>query len=243
MKENEEYQRLEDYLMGRLDQSAHQEMEEILGKDKGLKEEAEQLRMIMQGISRSGRGELKNRLQELEKSFEENNNTRSISWWSYGIAASVVLLLAGSILFFLADSGQDLNTWYEPYPVLDQSIMRSGDQPLDDLQDALQLYETGKYISAAESLQKLQVEEEMEEYVRFYLASSWQAGLKTEKAIPIYREIAENGKIFSIQAQWYLSLCYIQLGKTEEAKQTLQELSSGSSSYAKKANDLLESLP
>ncbi|MCC5930411.1 MAG: hypothetical protein JJU28_14280 [Cyclobacteriaceae bacterium] len=243
MKENEEYQRLEDYLMGRLDTEEHRQMEEMLQEDQRLAREAEQLQVLFQGISMSGRRELKSRLQSIEKTCEKKDVVKIISWRTYGIAATIVLLLAGGLLFLFYNNEPDLNVWYQPYPVLDQAIMRSGANEPDALQDALQMYETGNYLMAAESLQKLQVDEEKKEIVQFYLASAWQAGHEAEKALPLYKEITENGKIFRHQAQWYLSLCYIQLGKTGEAENELKKLSSGTSSYASKAAELLESLP
>jgi hypothetical protein len=243
MNKNEEYQRLEDYLMGRLDPDAHRRMEKVLKENSQLAGEAEQLHILLQGISMSGRLDLKSRLKGIEKSFEAKGKNKTISWWTYGIAASLIMLLAGSILFLFYNSGPDINAWYEPYPVLDQAIFRSGKDTNNDFQDALQKYETGEYIMAAEALQKLKVEADKIEIVQFYLASALQAGHKAEKAMPIYKEIADNGKIFRHQAQWYLSLCYIQMGKPGEAKHELQKLSAGNSSYARKAADLLDSLP
>jgi TolA-binding protein len=111
------------------------------------------------------------------------------------------------------------------------------------LQEAIHLYEAGVYEEAFQKAEKFLKKFPKDEEGLFYSGVS-ALSLKKEKVAAERLEdcLATGAQQWKEEASWYLSLCYVKLGKPQDAKPLLQFLARGTSIHAGEAKKMLESI-
>ena len=127
----------------------------------------------------------------------------------------------------------------EAYPnVIDPGTRDVGTQSIE----ALKLYDEGDYEAAIVSFDDyLHVNpDDME--ARFYYGISAMMSERPQIAEKELLTVAKGDSRLKNQARWYLSLNFIKEEKIDEARENLQLLIEGDSSYGKKAKELMRKL-
>jgi len=164
---------------------------------------------------------LKTHLQSLEK------GNSSINYKKWLIAASIVLLVGFSSLWFL-NSDTSINSQelyaqnFEPYRNVIKPIVR-GESNNDIESKAFAAYETKNYDKALILFDKM-LAESNNEITRFYKANVLLQLDKTEEAITVFEQNTNLESEWKTKNSWYLALAYLKADDMENAKKQLQTL-------------------
>jgi|GEM_PF-3317441 len=111
------------------------------------------------------------------------------------------------------------------------------------LQEAIHLYEAGVYEEAFKQAEKFLKKFPKDPEGLFYSGVS-ALSLKKEKVAAERLEdcLATGAQQWKEEASWYLSLCYVKLGRSSDARPLLEFLAWGSSEHAVEAKKMLESI-
>ncbi len=231
---------IEAYLENNLSPQAKLDFEEQLAANEALKAEVEKHRMLKEvvadGESMAFREKLRSAEQEYTKSIPKERSKPV--WLSWKIAAGIAALI-GLGLFFLFSTNTSKDALFEqyfrPYPAED--VVRG--EKSNPVQEAISYYAKGDFTKAIPELKKIIAtfpQSKMQE--RLYLGSAYLATDQLEKAIAVFRELA-NTPTLNEQAKWYLALGHLKLGELETAKALLQELVVYDGIYKTDAQQLL----
>jgi hypothetical protein len=218
-----------------------------LGSEPELKSFFDQERLLINTIRfKAAQNDLRF-LKDLETSLTLSSRSHiRKNWYYYAAAACITILVAAG--FFAPSSvqtSQDLYaSYFEPYPNVFEPTMRgSGSlirRPALNLRaEAFQAYEEGNYEKAAGLFSAL-LQEKKEPGILLLLGNTNLALNKTTEAKQNFNDLINNFDDLDIQAKWFLSLCFLKEGNTQQARQLLEELGSTEISYAKKAKELLK---
>jgi tetratricopeptide (TPR) repeat protein len=164
MIEDAQMQEIEDFLANRLPAPESARFREIVAHDVFLAREVDLFRDLVEGVSRQGRGEIKDRLQQLEatlRAAEEPSpslpgpaKARPLPWWSEVAAAFLIGVCAYAWLSRTFHPEKRFAQFYEPYPYVPapagRGAVAQGEKAL-----AFGLYESGQYAAALSQLQFL----------------------------------------------------------------------------------------
>ncbi|MEO1052700.1 MAG: tetratricopeptide repeat protein [Bacteroidota bacterium] len=240
----------EGYIEGSLTENERSDFEKRLMEEKELQELLNDMKTLTVGIAYAGRESARQKIAELEASFqEENEETKVIPIWQnrkfFAAAAVVAILLVSTFTIFNLNQSPSsealFQTYYEPYMILSGSGTRNTDSEsaANDQDKALIAYEQQKYEEAIAILEPIQQDNEIN---KFYLSSAYLASGQAEKAIDGFQGVISSGGEYTRQAQWYLALSYVKLGDVEEAKSALSVIIESGSAYSKKAKALFVQL-
>ena len=239
---------MENYVMGRLDETAVHDFEQRLQNEPKLQEGFNEYKLLVAGIKFSGRHQLQNRLKAIEREFSEKpaetKTVRLIHRKFYYIAASLAAIVVSAVLIFQLQgpSPQQLaQSYFSPYPTTIGAATRSMNQPSSALSDAMNNFEAGNYDKSIELLKALPPGKNTY-IIKFYLANAYQAKGSFPEAEKIYSALQQQDGELQTQVSWYLSLCYLEQKKTDLARNELQRLKEGNSSYKLKATQLLDKI-
>jgi tetratricopeptide (TPR) repeat protein len=169
--------------------------------------------------------------------------SRTSKWVYYAAAASVTLLIVVGLFVFNADA-PDPNKLYaeyfSPYINVFEPTVRGQATPTNRGL-AFQKYDEGEYAQAADLFSEL-VEESAEPGMLMLLGNSYLAIGQTQKAIPVFDDLAKKSSDLRFSAKWYLSLCHLAAGDQQKATQILQWLAATDNAYQTKAHHILERL-
>ena len=162
------------------------------------------------------------------------------------VAACLALIIIAGILFYkLRDieyTGDELFSMYHQ-PYISDINIRSDTYRVDELGNAIMLYDKGSYNTAYDSFMHM-VNADNENYMaRFYLGLTCMELNKFDAAIEQFRYVLENCKSPVIyHSQWYLTLCYLKNNNKEEARALLEIIISANTYYRIKAEGLLKKI-
>ncbi|WP_276374384.1 tetratricopeptide repeat protein [Chryseolinea sp. H1M3-3] len=160
-------------------------------------------------------------------------------WYYYAAAAVVTILLSVTFLLPTQKSSDELFAeYFTTYPNFVEPTTR-GSNEATNRAEAFQAYEQKDYQKAAALFTKM-LNENRESGVLLLLGNSNLMLGKTKEAKENFVTLIEEFDELDIQAKWYLSLCYLKSGDTENARKILKELGETEVSYASKAKELLE---
>lgn len=257
MTTEEKYERIEQYLSGKLDGEALVDFEQQLKNDVDLQNELNLHREIEENL----KGEKIHQLRDVLKSVDQQwqapqtesqpTKVQPINRLKYirGIglmAASFLLLLFAYQTYFSAEQASKPNLFsanFEPY-----KMILSERSELDDstnvvvLNRAITAYRNQGYASAATTFQSLQNQYPKIVAYHFYKGLSLLANEETTAAIEAFEQILKTPKhFFTEQSEWYLALAYLQKGEESIAKTQLQKIKKGAFQY-KRAQAILKAL-
>ena len=244
-----DYELIDTYLLGRLDEAGRKTFGQRQ-KDAAFQKELTWRKEMQLVFKKSGRQDLKNRLQALEqettKSIDDPKQESTFflkliskRWMS--IAAGILFMVIGFWLWNTQINTSDtlFAQYYEPYPNIVAPIIKSSTE-VTDYDAAFQLYEQQQYESAIQLFKKVPLDEATE----FYQALSFLGQENYSQAIARLSLIAKSeDAAFQRPAQWYAALAYLQLNQSSEAKILLIQISNiDNHRFQSKAKRLLEAL-
>jgi len=163
--------------------------------------------------------------------------TRNI--WKYA-AAILILLLPG--LYFLTERPNNdalYATYFSPYK--DVITVRGSIE--NSWNAVMEHYNKGDYEEAKDLMNNLDSTEKAEPLFQLYLGITQLGTNQVSEAQRTFSLLVANKEnLYLEHARWYLSLTYLRLGDTDEAKVVLRNLSDSSTFYEEKAQQLLSAI-
>ncbi len=249
MNEDARMQEIEDFLANRIPIGDGIHFQDQVLSDPSLALEVDFFRDMVEGISRQGRSELKERLQKLEATLRAAEvadmpglapaQARQMVW--LGEMAAVFLI---GICAYAWVSRTPLNEklfarFYEPYPNVVASVAR-GAAAQGEKAAVLQLYENSQYQEALVRLRNMLRGNVLDADLLFYAGlTSIQLQEYAQAQAYLQQALRLPAHALTQQATWYLSLVHVKRGQTEQAMPLLKGLAAGDGFYGEKARALL----
>ena len=159
------------------------------------------------------------------------------------VAATVVLIIACTIIFrlFTSQSSPEeiYEAYYAPYPI---ETFRSAPAEKNLIAEAANDYNDGDYQRSINLFKEI-LAQEADEKTLFYLGNAYLSANMAQEAINTYKTYLQTYKEFANEAKWYLGLSYIKVRKDSEAKQLFQELATNQNpenDYQDEAKEILK---
>lgn len=233
--------RIESYLLGKMPKEELELFEKDLVKDKDLQMETERMRKILRGIELGFNRELKSKLQKEEGSISSRSRAVKTLIYISGIAAGIALL--GLIYYFApwqsSDPTRIAASFYEPYPNIVQPLSRSEEA----VNPAFSFYESGQYAEALDGFEKILSSDPFNDAALFYGGIASLEMKRPEKAVVYLGKLIEKQEnTFIRPAIWYASIAYLYLGDKENARVYLEMLQGEIDKYARNSEKILRRL-
>lgn len=217
-----DHQLIDKFLRGQLDATEQKLFNEKQG-DVDFQKELTWRSNSLAVIKKSGRQDLKKKLQLLDKKMEAEKSTAPQSGKVVHINRSIWLSIAATFLILMgmfwwwnmqATNSEDIFAQnFEPYPNVVAPIVKSDAQELTEAELAFQTYEKKNYSQAIPLLEKINTPEG-----KFYLGLTHLAQGNTSNAIAILKPISEQSSHRFYQAsQWYLALAFFKNKEVDKA--------------------------
>lgn len=129
---------------------------------------------------------------------------------------------------------------FRPYPNVFEPTVRSQASSTDRA-EAFKQYEKGDYSRAARLFRGL-LQQENNDGILLLLGNCNLALGNTNEAVSNFTQLRAQSPELAIQANWFLSMAYLQKDDTEAALPLLRELSTTGGSYAEKAQEMVRKL-
>ncbi|MHC1708731.1 MAG: tetratricopeptide repeat protein [Bacteroidales bacterium] len=234
---------LENYLDGKLTADEMKAFEAIMSKDEVLYREYKLHQDMSKALLNDKADDFRKLLDNAHQRYEKKD--RRPLW--YKMAAAVIVFLAvGGIVLLLTNRSsptRDLaDKYYQTYQPLNG--VRS-DNPDQDkiLSAAFQAYDNGDFHSSARDFEALLQLNPANNQVRFYLAVTYMEDNKGTKAIRLLQEIIDSRDVYYLsQSEWYLGICYLWLGRKDEAMLPFERLAKKKGYYQQQALKVLEEI-
>ena len=237
---------VERYFDRQLSESEAVEFQHRVRIDMSFKALVDQERLLIQQIRQTGLQKDLNYLKTLEKNLSNPNST---SWqfprlvWHYSAAAAIVaiMVVVGIWVYSPRQTSEELFTaYFKPYAnIFEPTVRSSQTTPSTQRVEAFQAYEQGDYQKAARLFTALN-KEKPEPGILLLLGNSNLILGNLKEAENNFITLRKDFDELDLQAQWYLSLCYLKSGDTKRARAILNELGGTEVTYAEKAKELLK---
>ena len=255
MNPDDQQDRIDDYLSGRL--ADPESFERELAINPQLQSDMEATRLALDAIHFGETQRLKDRLRQLdagrttatappkEAKVVSIDRKRNRSWLPLAAAASVLLLVAA--FFLLRPSADDpavlAMASFEPYPNIALPITKGG-SPEADRATAYIAYEQQDYAAAEAAFRAYDSAPAEADADRFYLAQSLLAQENFTEAAPLFESLAAQAD-FNLheESAYYGALARLGLGERERSVRVLEGITADANhpNYSE-AVDLLEAL-
>ena len=152
------------------------------------------------------------------------------------IAASIALV--ATVGYFIFGGGQIsteelYNQYYEAYPNIVDPVNRSS----EGVNSPYQLYEQGNLDEALDYFSVMS----LSDTTLFYKGQVHMSLGNYEKSVTAYKRL-DSTSTFYASSQWYLALAHLKLGEKKKAQDVLKHVIDEGSTYAIRAQELLDSL-
>lgn len=238
---------IEDFIDGVLDGELLEEFNLELKDNTDLLAEVELRKQINKSLSENDIVNLRNELIAVKEAAEvkkvkmliPESKVGQLKFWRSSVAILVVLLgLAG----VLRNSFLSVDKMYDNYfETPSWSPERSVSNEVTLLQQAIIPYLNENYTEAVEILnQATNIDNPV---IDFYKAASLQKLTNYEEAISGYTKVIQhNDNLYTEEAEWYRSLCYLKLENHENAKLELLAVVNRKGYFENDANAILRRL-
>ncbi len=216
------------YFESELNQEEMKEFRYLVDHDAEFKKDVgfrENLKTAITGVERK---KLKNYLRGLDDEDFGQPRTRTMSYYLYGVAAAVILLVAVAYLFNLNKDQtstylrEDILALYEPYPNVITPNLRDNPGEIDQQKAAFIAYERGDYQMADSLFTRLLP---TGDHIRFYKGiAKFELSEYDSAAVLFEQYIKSDNPQFFDQSLWYLSLSNLLRGELDAAKENLSLL-------------------
>ena len=172
----------------------------------------------------------------------DNKNKRKFIYRISAAAAVLIVALGFWSLFSLKPTSAELFAeYYKPYSIIDGQT-RSGIQADEKFVEIARLYKNEQYNDVGSKLEVLLKEGSSSPKILLIYGITLIEQDKYEKAISTFNVILKQSGEFSIEAKWYLALCYLKMNDKSNADKLLTELSKTPGLYKTMAENLLDEL-
>ena len=243
---------IEDYIDDELQGELREEFLAELNENTDLKPEVNMRSDVNQAIGGKDilllRDKLKSARESAEnteiKSIVPNNTVKLLAAWKR-VAVVIILLLGIAGLYNIGFNSTD-KMYHSYYESPSWSPERSSAHNNHNyIKEANIYYQQGDYERALPiyDLGLKNVNEKEKFVFHFYKGASLQNMQLFEEAIPEYNRVIEQGDNYFIEeAEWYKSLCYLELGDRKMARQNLEAVVEKNGYYKKDAKSILRYL-
>lgn len=220
-----------------------QQIEKEIREDKQLQAEFEEHKFMVEGIRQASRKKLLESLRAWDTEVAAHSTQKvffsSPTWYYAAASIAVIFVVAYTLTTFLtSDTDRLIAEYYQPYLPVSELTRGDGVNGRADLFDA---YQKGDYQKVIE-IYKPTGNAGDQVMTDFLYANACQAREMFAEAMPVFGKIASSDHPLAPAASWYLAICHISQGHTEEGIAIFRELSTTKSSYAVKARSLVEDL-
>ncbi|MCE7996063.1 MAG: hypothetical protein HEP71_29055 [Roseivirga sp.] len=251
MAEENDIALIESYLQGELDAERSNEVEQRLAQNTDFRLLFEDIKTMTEGMGKLKHKSLLERIDKLETGLENpltsKKETKVVYWTIQRIAAAFIgLAVIATVSWFALSRGSqvDKSTLYAEYFTAYENVIvprvRS-DEDVTLLVRTFRAYDDGDYTTAVELFDELLIEDQRV-FVRFYGAIAYMENGNTAKTLDLLKGVINEHGDFETQATWYLALNYIKREDYDNAKSLLEELAGSSTTYQKKAQELLKKM-
>jgi tetratricopeptide (TPR) repeat protein len=169
-----------------------------------------------------------------------NKQTKRKLFFRISAVAAIIILALGFWSIFGSNPTTDdlFAEYYKPYDVIDGQT-RSYKQTNDKFIEIARLYENGQYNDAAQQLDEMIAKDNNSPKILLIYGITQIEQHKYQNAISSFNEIIKDDGEFSIEAKWYVALCYLKVKDTKKAKALMMELSKTPGFYMAKAQKIL----
>jgi tetratricopeptide (TPR) repeat protein len=218
----EEWERLEQYLLGEMPPGEREAFDEKLSNDPELQAQLSAVRRLLQGVAEAV---LHNKLQAFHEGIPENIpriGRRSSPLRTWLIAASILVVAGAAGWFLLVGSSRHdklFAAYFKPDPGLITAMSATDNYAFEK---AMIDYKKGDYAAAIEAWDSLQKKAPANDTLRYFLGVAHLANKRPAEAIPYLEKAAATPGFFRADARWYLALALLKEGKKESALQQLE---------------------
>jgi tetratricopeptide (TPR) repeat protein len=231
---------LDSYLDGKLTVEQMKLFEAAMANDEKLYLEYKLHQDMSRALLNDEADDFRKMLEKAHQRYEKKDRRPLI----YKMAAAVFVFLAvGGIVLLLSHKTsptRDLaDKYYQTYQPLNG--VRSAD-PLQDkiLSTAFQAYDKGDFKTSAMNFETLLKMNPVNNQVRFYLAVSYMENKKETDAVALFQDIIDSRDVYYLsQSEWYLGICYLWLGRKDEAVLPFERLAKKKGFYQQQAQKIL----
>lgn len=225
------------YLLNEVSDEERTNFESKLVADKNFKSEFEAFKLLQQDMADSEVITFKDQLEQWDKKISErpqNKTTRIIPLKLIGLAASILLIIVISVLYFIDTPNHQalVATNFEPY---DNILTVRGEK--EDLDEGMMYYESGDYKTAITLFENYPENTN----AQFYKGEAHLAVNEYDAAINSFELVITAHSIFNEIAEYHLALAYIGREDINVAKAHLKAIAADSDFYSK-AQSLLDEL-
>jgi tetratricopeptide (TPR) repeat protein len=219
--------------------SIHQRLE----KDSDFKALFNREKTLLRGIRFAGLQRDLAKLKEIEANVirpETENRGRRFSFFYLKIAAAVtiVVVVVKLLMPVEEDTEKLFQTYFKPYPNAFEPTLR-GTNDMTERAETFLAYEQGNYEAALAGFNEI-LRNGNEPGVLLLAGNTNLMLGNIQEAKNNFLVLIKNYDELDTQAKWFLSLCYLKEGDTDQAKIMWEELGGTEISYEKKAKELLK---
>lgn len=228
----EQYDKIEAYLEGRLKKAEKEAFEKEIAGDPALKEAVQLEEDLQKYLPGGAELDFRQNLEKVNKNWKSQAKGRTISMRWISIAAGF-LLIFGFLFWKTLFAPGPLNNeeifaaHFEPYQMVLNT--RSGTTLEGDnqllLNEALEAYADKNFSKAATSFENLALADIDNELYQLYSSLSHLAAGHADTAIEMLEVLQSNSSpSLREQIQWYLGLAYLKNDQKEDAIRTLRAI-------------------
>jgi len=246
MMNEKDFDRLENYLDGELNENEILDLEKDLMDDLDLEMELNLHNEINDAIMEEDVMELRSKLEAIDiPTPKEKRKVRFQGKWRIAAASLILFIGMAGIYSMLGNktySNEEIfNSYYKPYGIV--SNTRSATDTDKVLEQALQSYEAKNYRAALSLFQTILDKDSTNLTSNFYSGISNIQVQEYPKANKNFiRVLKHKNNLFIEQSEWYLGICYLMTNEREKAKETYSAIAKGNSFYRTKAKEILNKL-
>lgn len=233
------FEQIEGYLKGTLPDIEKKNFEEELLRNPELRSEVEKHRELQVVFKETDTVDFRKKVRDAQhKVLEKQEKQEKRRWYANPIAASLLILISGSLVWFLItrNSGNLFEQYYTPFPVEDTT---RGSQ--NQIPDQITLkYGSANYESAIPELESLLKSFPENDLAKLYLGNCYLNNNREMDAIDVFNQIGENA--YGEHALWYSALAYLKIKDMPSTKSALEKVVAHEGIYKTRALELLDRL-
>lgn len=237
---------IDQYILGKLKDSALERFEEAMKNDPALSNEVEARKLVLAGIRSLNNEHLRQKMKTIHReeytSIKHKKPIRKIYPFLLAAAASVILLIIAWQFVFQAPSSDKLFAqFYQPYEASFTQRDGSSDQLLNRAEF---YYRNGNFKATLPVLDSIILNQPQNFQVKMAKGICHLEEHELEEASRGFTEIIDqNVPLLVNQAKWYLALTSLKQNNLKKSELFLEQLATNpSADYNKEAKELLESL-
>lgn len=225
--EERDYNLIEDYFNGSLDDAAMAEVEQRVQQDEVFAEAFAAHQDLLEVVDLKTEADLRGLLAKEEAELSTTQKTEdaptvSIRRWLSAAAAIIVFAVAGWLLFRGDQSINEQRLFSENFTAYTNIIApnRRGENDESRLSLAFLAYDNKQYQKAITEFDALKADT-LQNELTFYIGVSYLAMNEAERAILTLEDVSDDSQ-FAMEKQWYLALAHLKRGETEQAIDALK---------------------